>query len=397
MNKKISLGAAIAFALIVAAAVFSITMVHAQETINKDLSGLQERQQLFGKFSEITAEVQQRYYGEIDDKELQDSIAEGYLKGIGDPQATYYDVEAYSQLKKDEDSDHTGIGVQVKPSSDGFLTITDVYPDSPAYRVDVKSGSTIIDINGHALTESNNENLMGDLYGPDGEAVTLTVRTDGNDQFYDLICRIYIVPTVTWHMIENTDIAYIRLHAFDMNSSNQFNRTLKELQEQGAKSLIFDLRGTETSELSSSTRILDRIVPKGAIVSAVDRDNNVEILETSDSNELNMPMAVIVNSKTSGAAEIFAQVLMDYEKAKSVGTPTAGKGVQMETVPLSDGSAIKLTVALYRSPSGKSFDGEGVQPDFEVQLTGVEDSQWEVLTLEKDTQLSKAIEVVTVS
>ena len=397
MNKKISLGAAIAFALLVAAAIFSVTMVYSYYNVNQILGSLQQREQEYAKFSEIDREVRENYYGEIQEKELQDSIAEGYVKGIGDPHAEYYSAEEYSLVLAEKDENVGSIGTKQKINSEGYIEITEVYEESPASNADIKPGSLIVEIDGEPVSATNSEQKIVTIEGPEGSQIKIVVREDGNDQDHELVRRVVVVPTFQWEMLENTHIAYARFTGFDSNTANQFTRGLKEIQEAGSKGIVFDLRDLATFDLGSSTRILDRIVPAGPLISKVYKDGTIQELETSDTAQLVMPMVVLTNGGTAGTQEIFTQVLKDYGKAKSVGSATAGKGISLEIRRLSDGSAVELTSALYQSPSGKTFDGEGVQPDYEVLLSGMEESQWIELSKSDDPQLAKAIEVVSAS
>ena len=397
MNKKISLGAAITFALIIAAAVFSITMVYSRIETNKILNDIEGRKMLYTKFSEIDDKVNQKYYGDIDRKMREDSIARGYMQGLDDPYAKYYTAEEYALLSDTDLQDKASIGIDVRPSADGYLEITKVQLDSPAYTAGIRENSLIVEIDDVNVTSDNNEELAHKVTGSEGSKLTLMVRKDGNDQYYDLTLRILEDQTVTWKILDNTDIGYIRITSFDNNTSNQFNRALQEIQQAEGKFLIFDVRSNSSTDLGTAPRILDRLVPAGVLISTVNRNGEVQELEFSDANELNLPMVVLVNGQTAGMSEMFAQVLKDYGKAKIVGTTTAGRGVMLDTVRLSDGSALEFTVGLYQSPSGVTLDGEGIKPDFDVSITGVEDQDWEKLTPESDTQLIKAQEVVSAS
>lgn len=395
MNKKISLGAAVAFALIVATAVFSLTMVFSQKLTNEALVSLQAREVEYDKFSAIEREVRLRYYGEIDEQKLQDSIAKGFLGGIGDVHAQYYTAEEFAKISAENINDTANLGMVVQPSADGYLEVVEVYNESPAEIANIKVGSLIYEINGQAVSSENAEQKMKELNGPEGSQISIRVRYEGEENGHDLFRRVVVVPTVYWEMIEDTTIAYVRIVDFQESTANQFSRALKEMQDKGASSIIFDVRSNENYEIENAYRILDRLVPAGPLVFAKYNNGKAQEMQTSDSTEITWPMAVVVNSKTAGTGEVFAQVLKDYNKSSTVGTITAGMGVRLETVPMPDGSAIKLTVAKYETPSGVSFDGEGITPDFDVAIAGVEDDQWQHISKEMDTQLAKAIEVVS--
>lgn len=396
MNIKISLGAAIAFALVVAAAVFSITMDYAETKTNENLSALHEREAFYEKFSEVERKVRDSYYGEINEAAVLDATARGFLQGV-DSSSVYYTAEEYLEMVEDETEDIATVGITAKRGAEGYLEITDVVVDSPAYISGIRENDLIIEMDGQTVSSENNSQLISGLDGPEGTKLTLTTRTQGEDRYHDLTRRIIETPTVSWRMEPETTTAYIRISAFDKNTGNQFTRALTTVQDEGATGLVLDLRGNTSTSFSSGIRVLNRIVPSGPLLNTVDKGGNIQELAYSDNMELTLPIAVIVNGETSGAAEMFAQVLVDYDKANTVGTTTAGHGVQTEIIRLSDGSAIELTVALYQSPvTQTTFHGEGLHPDYDVSIAGLDqESDWVKLAAEQDTQLQRALEVVS--
>lgn len=396
MNKKISLGAALAFALIVAAAVFSVTMVYSQKQYNTTMSSLRERESMYKKLSEIDRNVREEYYdaAAINQTELQDKIAKGYMDGIRDPYAKYYSAAEYAEyVKEQEGSELVGIGAALGIGPDGYLIIEEVYPDSPAQVARLAEGDTIIKLEDTDITSENSKEMLEKIKGPDGSKLLLTVRKNSEDIPVELTRRSVAVPTVYSRYIPG-GVGYIQLTAFDASTANQFTRHLRALEEQGIQALIFDLRDNKSQSLESATRILDRLVPAGPIANVVDKDGTVQEVETSDTQELNIPMVTIVNGETSGAAELFSLVLRDYGKSTIVGTQTAGQGIRQEMIKLSDGSAIEITVALYQSPEGEIYHEVGVKPDYDVELPGgVED--WSQLTSDHDSQYQKALELLS--
>ncbi|MFV0400935.1 MAG: S41 family peptidase [Oscillospiraceae bacterium] len=399
MNKKVSLGAALAFALMIAVVVFVATMSYSTSEYNSLFPALTTRQKTYQKLSDIEQTVRQNYYGAgtINQTELDNSLARGYVAGINDPHAIYYTAEEYARIEQESRITPAGIGAVLSPQSNGFLLVQEVYPDSPAQLSGITAGSEIIRVDDVALNTSNNYEMLASITGTSGSQVTLVVRKDGEEQTLELTRQEVVVPTVHAEMLSNSKIGYIWIKDFDANTSNQFNRELKTLQDAGAQALIFDLRGTSGEDMRSAVRIMDRIVPEGPLFVTEYSDGSVMDIETSDATELTLPMVTITNKNTSGAAELFVQVLKDYNKAKSVGTVTAGMGVRQDIVKLSDGSAVKLSVAMYKtSRGGVIFDKIGIVPDFEVAMTsGVED--WTAISREQDPQFAKAYELVATS
>ncbi len=204
------------------------------------------------------------------------------------------------------------------------------------------------------------------------------------------------IPTVFSRMIAG-NVGYVQVTEFNDSTATQFSNQVDTLIGQGAQALIFDMRNNGGGTLTSVTRMLDKLLPEGDIVSAVYKDGTVDVLAKSDEGEINLPMVVLTNNRTASAAELFTQALRDYNKAKSVGTTTYGKGTMQTVKKLNDGSAVNVTVARYLPPSGISYDGEGIKPDYEVELTADMEDNLANLDETTDPQLRKALEVVTSS
>ncbi|MDR2932624.1 MAG: PDZ domain-containing protein [Oscillospiraceae bacterium] len=393
MNKRISLGAAISFMLIVAAAVFSVTIIYSQRTFNERVNNLKQREVAYEKYTEIDRLVRDNYIGAINETQLMDSIAQGYIAGIGDKYARYITAEENAKLtEQTADGENVGIGVVLRANPDGYLLVTEVYPDSPAQVAGMLAGDLVVKIDDTDLTIDNVESMTTAIWGRQGTTITLVVRRGGEEFTMDSMPRrSVVVPTVYAHILEGTDIGYIHIKEFSSNTSDQFNRELDRMIREGANNLIFDLRDNKGGVMRQATRIIDRLIPAGIIYTAMRKDGTEEQV-TSDGNQIDLPMAVLTNANTASAAELFAQVLKDYNKARTVGTVTAGKGVMQDVISLTDGSAIDITVAYYKPPTSPNYDGVGVVPDYDVTL----EEDWTVLNTdpEYDTQLKKAIEVV---
>jgi len=390
MNKKISLGAAISFILIVAAAVFSITMIYSQKTFNERVNNLKQREVMYEKYTEIDRLVRDNYNGIINEKQLTDSVANGYIGGIGDKYSRYISAEEYAKItEQTADGENVGIGAMITINTDGYLLINEVYPDSPALVAGAQAGDLIVSIDGEDITNENSDASLRSISGRQGTTITVVVRRGGEEYTMEMPRRQVAVPTVYSHIIEDTNIGYIHIKEFTSNTSDQFNRELDSIIAGGAKSIIFDLRDNKGGVMRQATRIIDRLVPSGIIYTAKRKDGSEERV-TSDGNSIDLPMVVLTNSGTASAAELFAQVLKDYGMAQTVGTVTAGKGVMQDIIRLSDGSAIELTVAYYKPPVSANYHGIGVLPDFEIIM----EDDWHNLGEEFDLQIQKAMEIV---
>lgn len=394
MGKKITLGTAITLIIIAIAITISLTMVLALRNFNEKVSSITERENMFAKFTEIDNYVRQNR-GDIDEEELMDSVAKGYLSGIDDPYALYMSAEAYSAYVAASSQTVAGVGISASMDSDGYMLVGKVYEGSTAASAGILPGDLIIkvdDINLSADTYSDAEAL---LIGEAGTKVTLKVRRNGEDTEMEITRRVLTPTNVATIAFDNH--YYIRVDNFTESTPDQFSKAVEKAISAGAQYLVFDVRSVSSGLISSAATILDRLVGSGDMLYVEYNDGSKETLYTSNSRETDIPMVVLVNEGTSGAAEFFAAGLRDFGKAKIVGTQTAGVGSLQKIYKLDDGSAIQLTIGkYYLANSETAWEGVGINPDHAVSLGYVADfSNLSTIDPSIDTQLAKAIEVVS--
>ena len=394
MGKKITLGTAITLIIIAIAITISLTMVLALRNFNEKVSSITERENMFAKFTEIDNYVRQNR-GDIDEEELMDSVAKGYLSGIDDPYALYMSAEAYSAYVAASSQTVAGVGISASMDSDGYMLVGKVYEGSTAASAGILPGDLIIkvdDINLSADTYADAEAL---LIGEAGTKVTLKVRRNGEDTEMEITRRVLTPTNVATIAFDNH--YYIRVDNFTENTPDQFSKAVEKAISAGAQYLVFDVRSVSSGLISSAATILDRLVGSGDMLYVEYNDGSKETLYTSNSRETDIPMVVLVNEGTSGAAEFFAAGLRDFGKAKIVGTQTAGVGSLQKIYKLDDGSAIQLTIGkYYLANSETAWEGVGINPDHAVSLGYVADfSNLSTIDPSIDTQLAKAIEVVS--
>ena len=394
MGKKITLGTAITLIIIVIAITISLTMVLALRNFNEKVSSITERENMFAKFTEIDNYVRQNR-GDIDEDELMDSVANGYLSGIDDPYALYMSAEAYSAYVAASSQTVAGVGISASMDSDGYMLVGKVYEGSTAASAGILPGDLIIkvdDINLSADTYADAEAL---LIGEAGTKVTLKVRRNGEDTEMEITRRVLTPTNVATIAFDNH--YYIRVDNFTESTPDQFSKAVEKAISAGAQYLVFDVRSVSSGLISSAATILDRLVGSGDMLYVEYNDGSKETLYTSNSRETDIPMVVLVNEGTSGAAEFFAAGLRDFGKAKIVGTQTAGVGSLQKIYKLDDGSAIQLTIGkYYLANSETAWEGVGINPDHAVSLGYVADfSNLSTIDPSIDTQLAKAIEVVS--
>ena len=394
MGKKITLGTAITLIIIAIAITISLTMVLALRNFNEKVSSITERENMFAKFTEIDNYVRQNR-GDIDEEELMDSVAKGYLSGIDDPYALYMSAEAYSAYVAASSQTVAGVGISASMDSDGYMLVGKVYEGSTAASAGLLPGDLIIkvdDINLSADTYADAEAL---LIGEAGTKVTLKVRRNGEDTEMEITRRVLTPTNVATIAFDNH--YYIRVDSFTESTPDQFSKAVEKAISAGAQYLVFDVRSVSSGLISSAATILDRLVGSGDMLYVEYNDGSKETLYTSNSRETDIPMVVLVNEGTSGAAEFFAAGLRDFGKAKIVGTQTAGVGSLQKIYKLDDGSAIQLTIGkYYLANSETAWEGVGINPDHAVSLGYVADfSNLSTIDPSIDTQLAKAIEVVS--
>mgnify|MGYP004512478035 FL=1 len=313
------------------------------------------------------------YFDDVDDEKAANSIYKAYLSSYGDKYTVYYTPEEYKSLVESTSGTFYGIGAVCQKSDEGGIVIVEPYEDAPAYKAGIRKGDRVIKVDGKDIMDMDLSAAVAIIKGDRGTKVTLTVIRDGQTMDISIKRDAVNIKTVDYEMREDS-IGYIVISQFDDVTTEQFKSALTDLQNQGMKGLIIDVRSNPGGVLSVVVDIVDEIVPKGLIVYTEDVDGNRKEYNGKSSNELSIPIAVLVDGNSASASEIFAGALQDYGKAKIIGTQTFGKGIVQTIQPLTDGSAIKYTIAKYYTPKGQDIHGHGVTPDIVVEYDGSVDS-----------------------
>lgn len=393
MNKKISLGAAIAFMAVVASITFCVTMLFSQDIFNKMIANVTEKEQMYDKIEEIYTKINDNYLFTLDEEQFLNATGNGIMSGLNDRYARYYTQEEYAEKLKGDKGELVGIGVTVRyDTTNGYLTVEKVYVNSPAEAAGLQKGDVIIQIDDQDLSLITAIESTKLIQGEAGSKLNVVYRRDGVNETVEMVRKNVEIPAIESRMI--ADSGYIKIIDFTDATPGQFFATIENLQEQGATSLIFDVRNNGGGTLDSVLEMLDYLLPEGEIATSVDKSGNKQVLKNSDAREVTLPMVTITNGNTASASELFVQALKDYQKADSVGTTTYGKGVIQTTYALSDGSAIKMTTSYFNPPKSENFDGIGIKPNYEVALTKEQEQNFDMLDETNDPQLMKAIEVV---
>lgn len=399
MSKKISLGVAATIAIVAMAVTFSLTMVVSMKMFNTTVSSVKNKERQYNKLSEIDRFVRAGEYFTIDEDTLNDRLAAGYMNGINDKYAVYYTAKEYSEKQSVEKGALTGIGVAVvNDTSSGYARIIRLYDNSPAAEAGMQVGGFITAINDESTRNiTSTARLTSKLLGEEGTTTTITYLTpDRQEQQLNLVHSNYKTPSIyTRQMVADT-CGYIRIDAFTSGTASEFKAAVDELLQQGANSLVFDLRDNTGENLNAALVAADYCVPSGEIAKQQDRDGNVTVLRMSDETEINVPIVCLVNGSTAGSAELFANALRKMAGATLVGTKTAGKGVVLsDAQSFSDGSAAYITVGLLLDNEDQTWNEEGLRPDIDAALSVDEQNAYYDYTLDTDPQISKAVNAAT--
>lgn len=399
MSKKVSLGVAATVTLIAMAVTFSMTMTVSMNMFNNTVSSVKNKERMYNKLSEVDRYVRANEYFDINDDTLNDTIASGYMLGISDRYARYYSAKAYSERVDLANGRLMGIGVAVvKDPSSGYARIIRVYDNTPATNVGLEVGGFITAI-GDTSTRSMSDTaaMTSALLGEEGSIVSIKYLTPlREEQSFEITHANYTTPSISTVRLMDNGVGYLRIDSFTSGTAVEFRNAVNSLTNQGATSLIFDLRDNSGENLNAALVATDYCVPSGLIAQSQDKGGNVTDLRMSDENEITLPMVCLVNGSTASGAELFANALHKMAGATIVGSTTAGKGVLLsDPQSLSDGSAVVITVGILLDNEGKNWNGTGLTPDVDASLTNDEQSSYYDFTVDNDPQIAKAINAIS--
>ena len=399
MSKKVSLGVAATVTLIAMAVTFSMTMTVSMNMFNNTVSSVKNKERMYNKLSEVDRYVRANEYFDINDDTLNDTIASGYMLGISDRYARYYSAKAYSERVGLANGRLMGIGVAVvKDPSSGYARIIRVYDNTPATNVGLEVGGFITAI-GDTSTRSMSDTatMTSALLGEEGSTVNIKYLTPlREEQSFEITHANYTTPSISTVRLMDNGVGYLRIDSFTSGTAVEFRNAVNSLTNQGATSLIFDLRDNSGENLNAALVATDYCVPSGLLAQSQDKGGNVTDLRMSDENEITLPMVCLVNGSTASGAELFANALRKMAGATIVGSTTAGKGVLLsDPQSLSDGSAVVITVGILLDNEGKNWNGTGLTPDVDASLTNDEQSSYYDFTVDNDPQITKAINAIS--
>ena len=381
MKNKISVGTLV-FSLLLAILLTSMTtFVVTRESFvaqyRAEANGSDKSNEILSKLAELDKKFSSVYIGDTDYDTAEKYIMLAYLAGSGDKYAYYYTAEEYNEMVNASNGNSQGVGINVIYNAElAVIEVISVMPDSPALEAGVETGDLIAYVgtgeNRESVAELGYDAALSKLQGEAGTMAEFTVLRgeDYSEEVEFSIERGYFSDkSVYSHLYEpDKSVGVIKITSFAGVTPDQFKNAVEELEAQGATSLIIDLRYNPGGDRDSICDVLDYILPEGPLLRVQKADGEITVINESDADCIDIPMAVVVNSGTASAAELFTAAMRDYDRAVIVGETTYGKGCMQTFYPLSDGSYFKVTTAMYCPPYSDNYDGVGIVPDVEVAL-----------------------------
>lgn len=346
------------------------------------------------KLQTLSATIDKYFYLEkVDNDTLRAGMYKGLMDALNDPYTEYYTAEELNEMLDSTEGVYYGIGAYVSLDAETKLPkISGIIKNSPAEEADLRANDMIYEIDGESAYGLSLNDAVKLIKGPEGTNVVLTIIREGENGTLDLTLtrRKVETPTVEFSM-EEDDMALIQVTEFDEVTEEQFADALKQARENNAKGIILDLRANPGGNLSTVVEMCRMILPEGMIVYTEDMNGKRTEFKCDGKNKLELPLVVLVDMNSASAAEIMSGAIKDYGIGTLVGTTTFGKGIVQQIVPFRDGTAVKITISAYYTPSGKNIHGIGIEPDIvcEFDSEAYYDKENPV-----DNQLEKAKEVL---
>lgn len=397
MNKKVSLGKAIAINIITIAATIAITMAISMKVYNNLIKELPKRVNMFSNISEMDEIVRKEFFGDVKTTKLNADIQRGYVKGLGDDSSFYMTADEYIEFYNRERGKMSGIGITHSLNRDtGYIHVTGVAKDSPAEVAGLKVGDEIFLIGDTKCTADNYEKMSKQLVGEKMSSVNITYKR-GKDDTAISVAKGYTQTTVLSRKLGSN--AIVTINAFYENTIPQFEEVISQLKKEKIKGIVFDVRNCSEGSIENAVKIIDKLVPlatdgKKAIAVAVDKKGKTIKTFPSDAHDYVVPIVVLTNKNTAGAAELFACDLRDFGRAEIVGTKTKGVGTLQKIFQFDDGSAVVLTIAEIFPYKSKSYNKVGVNPDYKVKLKESQEKKIGIMNDSDDPQIQKALSLL---
>ena len=320
--------------------------------------------------TEVLRQIEKNYVEPQDDQKLIQGAIKGMVQSL-DPHSTYLTKEEHQDLLSETKGSFSGIGIEITVR-DNVLTVVSPIEGTPAYKAGIQAGDKIVKIDGKLAADMTLPEAVKSIRGEKGTKVTLTIMREGAEKPLEFTLTRDVIPIKSVRsVLLNPKIAYVRVSNFQSKTTSDLSAELEKV-ENGRKleGLILDLRNNPGGLLSQAIDVSDLFLESGVIVSTKGRESSQDMKATAHKKKTDRdyPIIVLVNGGSASAAEIVAGALQDNKRALILGTKTFGKGSVQTIIPLSDGSGLRLTTAMYYTPSGRSIQASGIEPDVEVKF-----------------------------
>jgi carboxyl-terminal processing protease len=362
-----------------------------ETTAPQETSTPADLEQLFEPFWQSWDLVHDLYIDQpVNDELMMQGAIKGMMKSLGDQHSSYMDPDQYRQANMPIEGSYEGIGAWVDGTGE-YLTIVSPMPDSPAEKAGLRPGDQIIAIDGEDMTGIDGSLVIRKVLGPAGTSLTLTIFREGEPEPFDVTlerARI-VIPAVEYEVLDG-DIAYIKLFSFSGNATEEFAAALEDLMDQEPVGMILDLRNNPGGERDTAVEITSQFIGDGVIMYQEYGDGSRDSFEAVKGGlATDIPLVVLINEGSASGSEIVAGAIQDYERGTLVGMVSFGKGSVQNWIPLVDDQGlVRVTIARWLTPKGRTIHESGVEPDIEVEYTE------EDFLNELDPQLDKAIEIL---
>lgn len=346
----------------------------------------------FQKLFDVRNLLYKLYDGNIDDNTLVEGAIKGMAASLNDPYTVFMNQKEYENFSSQTEGSYSGVGIQIEVK-DNNIVVLSTFEGSPAKKAGVLPGDIIEKVNNTDVNGKEYDKAVTMMKGAKGTDVSITVLRNSKDTYtYKMKRDTIALETVSGEMLAG-NIAYIKLSMFDENTGKNFNKKLTELQSQGAKGLILDLRQNPGGLLTTCVEVASNFIPKDkVIVSTIDKNNNKQEYASKGGNAIGLPLVVLTDGNTASASEIVSGAVRDYKIGTLVGEKTFGKGVVQTLVDTGDGTALKVTMAKYYTPNGENIQKKGIQPDITVKYP--ENLLSQPYNRSTDPQFNKALETI---
>ncbi len=348
------------------------------------------------KVEDIQSLIDENFYFSTEDSDYEEGIYKGMVETLNDPYSVYYTKEEFAELQEQTSGEYVGIGVQVSQDVKTMtITVTRVFAGSPAEEAGVLKGDIVTGVGDFEFNGEPVSDVVDLIKGEEGTTVELEVYRESIRDYVTMTVERRTVenPTVSYEMLDN-NIGLVQVTDFYDVTASQYIKAIEDLETQGMKGLVVDLRDNPGGLLSAVIDMLNYMLPEGLLVYTEDKDGNItNQFSSTNKHVFELPVAVLVNGNSASASEIYAGAMKDRGAATIVGTQTYGKGIVQRLFPLEDGSGVKLTVSQYFTPSGNDIHKVGIEPHEIIDLPE-ELKTKSYLEYDEDVQLQKAIEVL---